>query len=92
MYVKSVKLIFHIPHAGSLKDKRRVKRSIIDKVRNKFNVSAAEVDTQDVHRILTIGAAVVSGDAAHAVESLDEVIRFMEENADAELMEVEDGL
>ena len=52
-------------------------------------MSIAEVDTQDTHQTLTIGIAVVSGEAAHAQRSLDEVIRFMEEHAGAELTAVE---
>ena len=89
MYTLSAKLTFHIPHAASLKDKRQVRRSLIDKTRQRFNVSIAEVDTQDMHQTLTIGVAVVSGEAAHALRSLDEVIRFMEEHADAELTGIE---
>ena len=92
MTVLSAKLTFHIPHAASLKDKRQVRRSLIDKARQRFNVSIAEVGTQDMHQTLTIGIAVVSGDAAHAQNSLDEVVRFMEEHADAELMRVEDDI
>jgi len=89
MHALSAKLIFYIPHATSLKDKRQVCRSLIDKTRQRFNVSVAEVDTQDIHQTLTIGVAVVSGEPAHAQRSLDEVIRFMEKTADAELTEVE---
>jgi uncharacterized protein YlxP (DUF503 family) len=90
MYTLSARLTFHIPTASSLKDKRQVRRSLIDKTRRRFNVSVAEVDTQDIHRTLTIGVAVVSGDAAHARQSIDEIIRFMEENEEAELVEVEE--
>ena len=86
MITLSAKLTFYIPHAVSLKDKRQVRRSIIDKTRQRFNASVAEVDTQDLHRTLTIGVAVVSGETAHAQNSLDEIIRFMENNADAELI------
>jgi len=89
MYALSAKLTFHIPHAASLKDKRQVRRSLIEKTRQRFNVSIAEVDTQDTHQTLTVGIAVVSGEAAHALRSLDEVIRFMEEHAGAELTAVE---
>ena len=89
MHIRSAKLTFHIPHATSLKDKRQVCRSIIDKTRQRFNVSAAEVDTHDLHQILTIGISVVSGDAAHAQNSLEEIIRYMERRVDAELTEVE---
>ena len=89
MFTKSAQLTFYIPHSASLKDKRQVCRSLIDKTRQRFNVSIAEVDTQDAHQTLTIGIAVVSGDAAHARRSLDEIIRYVEENADAELTEVD---
>lgn len=89
MTVLSAKLTFHIPQSASLKDKRQVRRSIIDKTRQRFNVSIAEIDTQDIHQTLTIGLAVVSGDSAHAQQSLDEIIRFMDEYSDAELTEVE---
>ena len=85
MITVSAKLTFYIPHAASLKDKRQVCRSIIDKTRQRFNVSIAEVDMQDIHQTLIIGVAVVSGSMAYGQRSLDEIIRFMEENADAEL-------
>ena len=89
MYTLSAKLKFYIPHAASLKDKRQVCRSLIDKTRQRFNASVAEVDTQNIHQTLTVGIAVVSGEAAHAEQSLDEIIRFMEKHADAELTSVE---
>jgi hypothetical protein len=89
MYVQSAKLTFYIPYSTSLKDKRQVGRSLIDKARHRFNASVAEVETQNSHRTLTVGVAVVSGDASHAQNSLDEIMRYMEEHADAELTEVE---
>ena len=89
MYTVSAKLTFYIPYAASLKDKRQVSRSLVDKTRQRFNASVAEVDTQDLHRTLTIGIAVVSGDADHAMDSLDNIIRYMENNTDAELTGVE---
>ena len=89
MIVLPAKLTFRIPHARSLKDKRMVARSLIDKTRQRFNASVAEVDTLDIYQTLTIGIAVVSGETAHAQNSLDEIIRYMEAQAEAELMEVE---
>ena len=88
MNVLSAKLIFYIPHANSLKDKRQVSRSIIAKTKQKFNASVAEIDTLESHRTLTIGIAVISGEMSHAQQSLDEIIRFMDGNADAELTDV----
>ena len=89
MYVESARLTFYIAQAVSLKDKRQVCRSLVDKTRRKFNVSVAEVATQDVHQTLTIGVSVVSGEISHAQIMIDEIIRYMEINADAELTVVE---
>jgi len=89
MYILSAKLTFSIPEAVSLKDKRQVRRSLIEKTRQRFNVSVSEVDAQDIHKTLVIGIAVVSGEMSHAQNSLDEIIRFMENNPNAELTSVE---
>ena len=89
MFTLSAKLSFYIAAAGSLKDKRQARRSLIEKTRNKFNAAIAEIDTMDSHKQLTIGVAVVSGDGKHRENSLDEIIRFMEKNTAAELTAVE---
>ena len=89
MFTLSAKLTFYIPQSTSLKDKRQIRRSLIEKTRHKFNAAVAEIDTQDIHQTLTIGVAVVSGDAAHRQNALDEIIRFMEEHTDAELTATE---
>jgi uncharacterized protein YlxP (DUF503 family) len=88
MTVLSAVLIFNTSHAESLKDKRQVCRSLIEKTRRKFNLSISEVDTQDMHHTLTIGIAVVSGENRHARQSLEAIIRYMEEHADAELKNI----
>lgn len=88
MVVEAATLVFDIPWARSLKDKRQVARSLVDSARRRFNVSVAEVGTQDAHRTLTLGLAVVSGERAHARQSLDTVIRYMEEATEAALVEV----
>lgn len=89
MHTASALITLHIPQANSLKDKRQVAKSIIERARRKFNISAAEVDTQDIHRTLTLGIATVSGNAAQARKALDEVIRYIEDNADAEVISIE---
>ncbi len=89
MTVQSARLRFHIAHAHSLKEKRMVSRGLIDGARRKFNASIAEVDSQDKHQLLTVGVAVVSGEAGHAREMLEDVIRYLEDHADAELLSVE---
>lgn len=89
MTVLSAELRFHIPHAHSLKEKRMVARSLIDGARRKFNAAIAEVDSMDAHQLLVIGVAVVSGEAAHAREVLEAVIRYLEDHTDSVLLSVE---
>jgi len=88
MTTLSAKLTFHIPYAHSLKDKRMVARGLVDKTRNKYNASVAEVGTQEAHQTLTLGVAVISGEFSHARNMLDDIIRYMERTADAELVSI----
>jgi uncharacterized protein YlxP (DUF503 family) len=55
-----IQFIFEIPDVDSIKEKRRVIRSIKDKLQKRFHVSAAEVDLQDSLSFAQIGAALVS--------------------------------
>lgn len=88
MTTLSAEFTLYIADAHSLKDKRMVARSLIDRIRHKFNAAIAEVDMQDMHQTLVLGVAVVSGEAHHARSQLDAIVRFIERCEDAELMEV----
>ncbi|MDR2166706.1 MAG: DUF503 domain-containing protein [Clostridiales bacterium] len=93
MIIKSARLILRLPLVSSLKDKRQISRGLIGKLRNKFNISIAEVARQDAHRALVLGLSLVSGEEAHGQNSLDEILRFVEDYLDTtgagELVEVE---
>jgi uncharacterized protein YlxP (DUF503 family) len=71
-------LTLHIFAAQSLKEKRQVLRSILARVRNEFNVSIAEVDTQDSWQHAVLGIACVSSSQAYAHGQLEAVVRFIE--------------
>lgn len=73
----------------SLKEKRMIVKSLCSKVRNKFNVSIAEIDMQDVHQSIVIGIAAIAGYSAHADSIIDNVINFIESITDAEIISVE---
>ena len=68
----------HLPACQSLKDKRRIVKSLKDRLHQKFGVSAAEVDHQDLWQRALIAAAVVSGDARHAEEVLTACDRLVQ--------------
>lgn len=60
MIVSMLQLILELPETTSIKDKRRIIKSIKDRTRLKFHVSCAEVDLQDSLRFAQLGAALVS--------------------------------
>jgi uncharacterized protein len=62
----------------SLKDKRRVVRSIVTRVRNEFNVSIAEVDNQDSWNLATLAVVCVSNDRRYADGLLQRVVGYIE--------------
>lgn len=68
----------HLAAAQSLKDKRRVLKSVIDRVKNKFNVSIAEVDYQDSWQRAAVGVAVVSNNSMHVNKVITNVTKFIE--------------
>jgi uncharacterized protein YlxP (DUF503 family) len=66
MIVAVLKISLSIPQADSLKDKRRIVKSIKDKLRSKYNISIAEIGDQDIWKTARLGVAIVSGDSAYA--------------------------
>ncbi|MDN5302961.1 MAG: uncharacterized protein PWQ60_2475 [Thermoanaerobacteraceae bacterium] len=62
----------------SLKDKRQIVKSIIERLKNRYNISIAEVDRQDDIRRAVIGMACLSTTGEHAGRQLDHVLSFME--------------
>jgi uncharacterized protein len=90
MHVGVARVALHIAENQSLKGKRMVVKSVVERVRNRFNVAVAEVETQDAPRLATLGIVCVSGDARHANEMLNKVLNFIEsERLDAEVGAVE---
>ena len=77
MYVGLLKLRVAIAEAHSLKEKRMVVRRIKDRVRDKLGVPIHEVGELDVWQRAELGAAVVSGDRAKALEVIDEIVRVV---------------
>jgi uncharacterized protein YlxP (DUF503 family) len=88
MIVVSARVVLRIAHARTLKDKRSVVKSLTDRVANRFRVAVAEVDAHDRPKEAVIGLAAVSGEAAHAEASLQQVLRFIEGSFPVELVDV----
>jgi len=86
MHVGIARVALYLAGNGSLKGKRMLVKSVTQRVRNRFNVAVAEVDTQDAWQVATLGIVCLSDDPRHANEMLSKVIDFIEsERLDAEV-------
>jgi uncharacterized protein YlxP (DUF503 family) len=79
MYIGALQLTLRIPLSASLKDKRQVVQSVLQRVRNKFEVAAAEIATLESWQVATVGVSCVSNSARHAEDVLEHVRRYIEE-------------
>jgi uncharacterized protein YlxP (DUF503 family) len=77
MFVGVLRLTLHLPEPGSLKSKRHLLRSAIDRVKARFNVSIAEVAENDLWQKSVVGVAAVGNDHAFVNETLDKVADFV---------------
>ncbi|WP_406541497.1 DUF503 domain-containing protein [Clostridium ljungdahlii] len=89
MKILLMKITLRASWVHSLKEKRMVVKSIVQKLKNKFNVSVAEVDEQDVHQMIVIGAAGICGTSAQVDSTMENIITFVENNTDAEIIDIQ---
>jgi uncharacterized protein len=90
MYTASARVSLRIPLSTSLKDKRQVVRSLLARLRNQFEIAAAEVAEQDIRNLAVLGLAAVSADAGHAHDVLERAIGYIEQSRpDAEITDVQ---
>ena len=87
MKILAMTFRLHAPWVNSLKDKRMIVKSLVAKLQNKFHVSAAEVDEQDIHHIIVIGVAAIVPNNALADSIMDEITDFIEDNTEAEILD-----
>ena len=92
MIVGSCKIYLYAPWVTSLKEKRMVVKSLIEKTRHKFNVSVAEVGENDTHKIIVLGFAFVTNSKSHGDSIMDNVLNYIENNTDAVIESIETEL
>ena len=88
MIIGAVEIKLYASWVSSLKEKRMVVKSIIAKTQHKFNVSIAEVAEQDTLQSIVLGIACVTGTVRQADSILNHVIEFLEENTEAEILDI----
>lgn len=90
MNIGVCRITLRLPENASLKGKRQVVKSIIARVRNKYNVSIAEIDDQDRWQIASLGISCVSNSSRHASDMLAKVAGFVRgSRLDAEVLDCE---
>jgi len=84
-----MKVTLRASWAHSLKEKRMVVKSIVQKLKNKFNISVAEVAEQDIHQTIVIGIAGICGSTPQVDSTMENIITFIESNTDAEIINIQ---
>lgn len=88
MTVGVLRVTLRLPENASLKGKRQVVKSVLERVRQRYNVSAAEIDDQEAWQLATLGFSCVSNGDAHARDVLSGVLRYIEgSRLDAEIVD-----
>jgi uncharacterized protein YlxP (DUF503 family) len=89
MQVGVMTVTMYMHGIASLKDKRHIVKSVIGRLRSRFNVSVSEVEHQDSKTAAVLGVAVVSNERAFVDQQLDAVLNFMRNDGRFYLGEVE---
>ncbi len=89
MFVGVLQVELDIPAAHSLKDKRRVVKSVLERLRRTFGVAAAEVSSQETWNRAGIGIACVSNEGRHAESMLQKVLNTLEHERDAVVLDAQ---
>lgn len=92
MRILALKIHLYAPWVHSLKEKRMIIKSLIAKLRNKFNVSVSEIDAQDIHPNLMLGIAAIVAHQAQADSVAENLQHFIEQNTEAEIITFEKEL
>ncbi len=85
MFIGACTLRIQLFETHSLKEKRQILRSIIERCKNRFNISVAEVGLFDSWQVSEIGFACVSSEKLHADKVIRNVIRFIDGDGRVEI-------
>ena len=86
MIIGALRVEFYIPDNRSLKGKRRIVKSMVDRVRQRFNVSIAEVGANNDWQRIQLGITLVGNEKAYIDASLSKVLSYLESLYLAQLM------
>ncbi|MBY6946725.1 DUF503 domain-containing protein [Clostridium botulinum] len=89
MKILILKITLRASWVSSLKEKRMIIKSLIQRLKNKFNISVSEIDAQDIHKTVVIGMVGICGNSAQVDSTAENIIEFIDSNTDAEIIHIE---
>jgi len=89
LYVLSCLVTVRVLGSESLKDKRRVVKSIIERLKAKFNLSVSEIGLQESRRDAEIGCAVVGNDPSFTHKVIEAAVRLIESDTRVEVLDID---
>lgn len=89
MVVSMIQVVFEIPDVQNIKDKRRIVRSVKDRLQRKFNMSVAEIDLQDSLSFAHLGGAVVSNSKHFGESVLQKAFTMIEQDVPVRIQDVQ---
>ncbi len=89
MHIGTCKIKLYLPECQSLKEKRRVIKSLIARLRNRFNIGIAEIEALDVHQSTVLGAVSVANDIKHVQRIVSQTVKFIEKNPSVVMVDYE---
>lgn len=89
MVISMIQLILELPDVTSIKEKRKIVKSLKDRLRIKYHISVAEVDLLDSLSFAQVGGAVVSNSRSHGEAIMQKVLHFVEDEVPGRLQDVQ---
>lgn len=89
MVVGILRIELHVHDNRSLKGKRKIVKSMVAKVKNKFNASVAEIGSNDKWQKIELGVSAIGNDRRHIDASLNNILAYIESLYLAEIVDSE---
>ena len=89
MKLGTLRIVLQIPQSRSLKTKRQVVKGLKDRLKNRFNISIAEVDDNDLWQRATLGVAIVANEQVFIDQVLESVENYIASNPEVIIVDSE---
>ena len=87
MTIGTLEIVLLIRESHSLKSRRRVVKSLVDRIRSRFNVSVADIGDQNLWQKVVLGVAVVANDGRYVNQVLSKVLDLVSSDLRAEIID-----